>query len=286
MLIELWVVVSLIDALAKSVQATWQKWETKRHDVLEITVVTTSVAVVTFFLIGLVRGSFASVSVSVDTVALIGVIGVINIIGFWAYIKALDVGDLSLASPVKQTVPVWTAVLEPLIAATTWSPVVILSSFITVVGATVVITDPRELSFSSFRSWTVVFAGVTAIAYSTSAIIGRLVLQQVPLIVFLVGLQLVIASGFVLLYTYEYGITVPDVSMTVVGLGVLLAFQAGLSFVALTLTTAAKATVAFRASMLANIVIGVVVFDESGFKRRFAGGLLIVGAIILLVTQS
>lgn len=284
--IEPWIVVALVAALAKSIYAAWQKWETGRHDVLVIGVVTAVSALALFVTVGVVSGDFESVSLSLRVIGLMFVVGLLNTIGLWSYIKALDVGELSLASPVQQTIPVWVALVEPLIAATMWSPIVFMAATLTVIGAGLVITDPRELSLSSFRSLTVLFAGLTAVTYALSAVIGRLALEEAPLFVYLTGLELTVVVGLLSVYLFERGLTVPDVSPTVVGLGLLFGTQVAMSFFTFTLTTAARATVVFRASMLANIAIGFVVFNETQFKRRFVGGLLILTSIVLITTLS
>lgn len=281
--IETWLLLALLAASLKSVQSTWQKIETQTHSSLEIATVPAVVAFALYSVMVTVMGVPVTSGLTQTTGLLLAATAGGNVVGLWAFIQAVEKGDLSVASPVKQTTPVWVAVIEPLVVATTWSLSVFAASVLTVVGATLVVSDPRTLSVRDFRSKTVLYAGVTAVTFSVSAVLGSLLLETLSLAVFLFWLYFGVSVAFVVLHALSEDRIIPRTSVRVVGLGVVLAFNIGLSFYTISLTSAANATIVFRASMLVNIGLGAILFGETEFKRRFIGGIVIVAGILIVV---
>lgn len=281
--IETWLLIALLAASLKSVQSTWQKIETQTHSSIEIATVPAVVAFGLYGVMTVVMDVPVTEGLTQTTGLLLAVAAGGNVVGLWAFIQAVETGDLSVASPVKQTTPVWVAVIEPLIVATNWSVSVFAASILTVGGATLVVSDPRTLSVSDFRSKTVLYAGVTAVTFSVSAVLGSLLLETLSLSVFLFWLYLGVSSAFVVLHAISEDHIIPRTSPRVLALGIVLAFNIGLSFYTISLTSAANATIVFRASMLVNIGLGAIVFGETEFKRRFVGGIVIIIGILIVV---
>lgn len=286
MIIEFWIVLCLINSTLKSIYSTWQKIETDNHTVLQIGFVTSVSAVLFFGITGTLTNSFSRTLPEPYGIGLLVTVGILSLIGLISYIGALDSGDLSLVSPVQQTIPVWVVLFEPLFATTTWNPIILGAAALTVIGAGIVVTDPRNIRLSEITTREVFLAGIGSLSYAASSIFGRLALDHFTVLEFLFGIYGIIAIGFTAFTLIKTKSLPQKPSSSLIALGLVLGIRLGLTYWAFALATAAQVTVVLRASMLANIIIGYYVFNEKSVKRRLIGGLTIVTAITLLVIYT
>jgi drug/metabolite transporter (DMT)-like permease len=276
--IEFWIVAAGLAVVAKSTYQSMQKQLTTRYDSLVIAQAAFLVSTAVFGAWLLVRWP---VSVSPVGVALSGCAGGLVAGGTWAFIEALRDSDLSVVSPLQQTIPVVAALLEPvLVAGFGVEPKLLLAAGVTAVGAYTVSVERGNpwRPLRTLRERGPLLALLTAVLLGVASIVGHVTTQQLPVSVYVFVLA---ATATVLLFAAG-----PSRPPTVGVLGVYgLAFAANLwfSILALSLVAASQATVFFRLSLILNLVIGFVVFGERNVLFRVLGALVIIAGVVITV---
>jgi drug/metabolite transporter (DMT)-like permease len=178
-------------------------------------------------------------------------------------------------------IPVVAAVLEPVfVGGLGFEPRLLLAAGVTVVGAYTVSVERGNvlLPLTRLRERGPLLALLTAVLLGVASIIGHATTQQLPVSVYV----------FVLSATAATGLTAVGPSRPpragVLGLYGL-AFTANLwfSILALSLVVASRATVLFRLSLILNVLVGFVVFEERHILFRTLGSLVVIAGVVITV---
>lgn len=212
--------------------------------------------------------------------------GVMNVIGLYIYVKALELEDISIVSPLRRTTPVIVAVLEPLIFGFSYSLKSLAGPALAVVGAYIVVFE-AEGYLQPFRDpgRGVLMAISLAFLYAGVVLVERFAIQQIDPLLFTSIVYITLGIGF----TFLAGIRGESVNSGVfrrpeiIGLGVITVLGSISIFYALSLTDASKVVTVKQSVIIFNILIGGFFFGEEDILRKIVGSLLIIAGIVIVI---
>lgn len=282
--VALWIVIAIVSALFKTTYATLQKSFSVEFTALDMGWLTATLGAVIFLPLA-IWSLWVQQSVFTPTILLaMGLGGLIELIAMYTWLAALQTEDLSIVSPLRQTIPIFVVILEPILLSVPFDPGVALGAVLTVIGAYVVLVDGIDIwsPLTKVTERGPQLAIATAILFALASILGKFVLGSVQPLVYAEFVYITLAVGFILIFTQStnsYPISAfyrPSILL----LGVITALVTLTTFTALALSpSVSKVSVIFRASLLFNVIIGIVVFNEDGLISRFLGSLLIISGI-------
>lgn len=273
-----WIVVGSLAVLGKTVYQSWQKSLNKEFESLYLAQIAFAVASVSFA--GVVL--YLSPELPNSTELILSVTaGLLVGSGLWMFNKSMETTDLSIASPLQQTIPVFAAVIEPLVLSNFGiNPNVIAAAVLTTIGAYVVNIEKgnilRPLTRLTDRG--PALALTTALLFGLASVISHLTTQSLAVPYYLL---IETTSAFVLLTAVRGSL--PDADIKPLGYGAVYSLNLGASILTLSLVVASKATVFFRLSLVMNVIIGLVVYDEQSLIMRLLGSLIIIAGVIVTV---
>lgn len=286
--LELWVAVALLSAGLRTCQSTLSKWLTDGSTGLELAWATATLGALFLAPFAAWQVVQEPVPLSVSVIVIAVVAGCIELAGFYAWLEALSVDDLSIVSPLRQTVPIFVVVLEPILLGVAFDPRIAIGALLAAVGAYIVLVDNTgflaPLARVSGKGPQLALG--SALLFAFASITAKFILGTVPSVVYafyIFGWTSVRLSG--LLWQREG--TLPRTKLTdkrFIALGCLTALVSLTTFATLNLTpVVSQALVVFRASILFNVVIGGLLFKETELLPKFLGSLFIILGITLTV---
>lgn len=229
---------------------------------------------------------YQSVPVSPAVWLSIAFVGASNGVALFLFFRALKIEDLSIASPLKQTIPLFVAILEPLFLATGYAVNVLTGAFLTVAGSYVVMFEGENYLEPLRRlvSPGALMALGSAFFFGIGSIAVKFIVSNIPVGFFL---SLVFWFGALTLGAAVYsgkGIEMRNYwRRSFVYLAIVTAATQALIFYTIYLSTASEATILFRLSIVFNVLIGVFMFEEENLLYRMAGAVLIILGILFIV---
>ena len=274
--VEMWVIIGLIAVVFKS---AYQSGLNRFVAVDQPLAVTHSLSLVSSFLFGVIVIVVQPSAPPLWGVGLAALAGVFLGLGLWSFTEALSVADFSIVSPFQQLIPIVTAIVEPVVIAQLgYRPAVVGGAVLVGIGAYVVLLEPSApfAPLRNIQSRGPLLGIATAILFGLAAIITSATTKQMsfPLYVFI---QLVAAFTAISLIRRD----LPRVNRNYALVGLLYTLNIGFSNFTLSLTAASNAVIVFRLSLLVNVLVGVLLFDEQGLLYRLIGALIIVAGIAL-----
>lgn len=200
-------------------------------------------------------------------------------IGLLSFTKSMETTDLSVVSPLQQTIPVFASVIEPLVLSELgYSLEVIIAAILTTIGAYIIVINPDELllPLKKLRRRGPIMALLTAFLFGMSSVIAHYTTQSMPVIYYLL---VEVSTGFTVL-TLIRG-SLPDFDPKLVAYGSLFTLNLGFSILTLSLVVASKATVFFRLSLVINVLIGLWLLGEENMIVRIVGSIIIISGVVL-----
>ncbi|MFB6145812.1 MAG: DMT family transporter [Candidatus Nanohaloarchaea archaeon] len=202
------------------------------------------------------------------------------------FFTALKLEDLSIASPLRQTIPLFVAFLEPLFLSTVYSLSIISGALLTVAGSYVVMFEGDNYikPLLKLKEKGAILAVASAFFLASGSISVKFVVNNIPVLLFL-SIVFWVSAAILGLFTY----TTRDIQMLeyrnpgLLYLAIVSAIGQGLIFLTIQLSTASKATILFRLSILFNILIGFNVLNEKNLYYRLLGGILIIAGIYFVI---
>lgn len=285
MAVSLWVVAGFLTAIAQSVKAFLQKKLIENVSGLEISFVTSLYTAIILLPLAAYY-FFNGVSTSLPVWLAMGFVGASNGIALLLFFTALKIEDLSVASPLKQTIPVFVAVIEPLALATGYSLSVLSGAFLTAAGSYFVMFEGEDylkpLKRLGHRG--PLLALGSAFFFGIGAIAVKYVVSNVPIGFFLSIVFWFSAATLALGVYLRSGIDMKDYrGGEFVLLGVATAVSQALIFYTIDLSSASEATILFRLSIVFNVLIGFQLFDEEHLLYRLIGTVLIIAGIAFII---
>lgn len=286
--LELWVVVALVSALARTCQSTLSKWLTDGNTGLELAWTTATLGAIFLAPVAVWQLATTPVDISITVIAIAILAGCIELVAFYAWLEALNVDDLSVVSPLRQSVPIFVVVLEPILLSVAFDPRIALGAVLAAVGAYVVLVDDTGFLAPLTR---VTEAGPrlalgSALFFAFASITAKFILGAVPSVIYAAYIFTWVSGGLSLVLWNQTG-TLPRAKLTskrFIVLGLLTAAVTLTTFATLNLTpVVSQALVVFRASILFNVALGGLLFKETGLLPKFLGSVLIIAGIALTV---
>lgn len=276
--LELWIIAGLIAVVLKTTYQSMQKKLTSSFESIHLA--QSAMLVSSIIFTGIVLYQSPKLP-SLDELLLSACSGLFLAGGLWTFNKSMETTDLSIASPLQQTIPVFATIIEPLVLSNLGYDVqTILAALVTTLGAYIVVIEP-EKPLEPLRRITDIgplLAVVTALLLALNSIISHSVTQSLEVSYFLL---IASVSGFVVL-TFLRRET-PDLRFENMSYGLVFSANLGFSILTLSLVVASIATVFFRLSLVLNILVGFFVFEEENIRIRLVGSLVVMAGIGLTV---
>lgn len=282
---EWWLVVALVAAGLKTAYSAFQKHLTVDYDGLELSYVTSVLGFVFMVPVGgyVLYGGEVTITPAVGAAILVS--GVVNIGAIWAFLKALELEDLSVVAPLKQSTPIAVALAEPLVLVADYRFGVLAGAFAAVAGAYVLLSDDEGLATPLRRitETPALLALAAALLFAVASLANRFVTTQLSPYLYAFFVYAIMAVGFtVILGAGDRDLPARGLLRgRLLLLGGLTALRTSVTYVAFSLAIASRVSVVLQVSILLNVLAGGVLFAEEGLVRKLAGALLIVIGVVL-----
>lgn len=277
--VELWIITGFIAVLFKTVYQSWQKKLNEDYSSVELTktavlivlisTLTTSTVLVVLLDYPLpdMRGGMYAVMA-----------GLFLYTGLWLFNLSMKYCDLSVSSPLQQTIPVFVAFIEPLVLASQgYSLRVVLSAVLVVIGAYfITIKDDFRTPIRNITGKGPLLAIISAILFAFASITTHHTTQFMPVLWYIVVQS---ATGLIVLTAYSRNMNF-NTELEVLGYGSSYTLTVILDITTLSLVAASIATVFFRLSLVFNIAIGLVIYKERNPRLKIVGASLILLSIV------
>lgn len=283
---SLWLLTGIVTAVFISAVTLMQKHLTERYTSLELSFVSSLLAAVFLLPFGAVSWGDGVAFTPVLGAAVLAV-GVANTVGVYAFLRALEIGDISVASPLRQTLPVFVAVMEPLILMMPYRLPVLLGAGLASVGAYVTLIEPSKpfKPLKRLQGKGPLLALASAFFLAVGAIAAKFAVDRMAIGVFVVLVFALQTAGYwaVIRLQGRQVRTVTVWTRPLLLLGVLTAVRQVLIFATIRLSTAAEATILFRIAILMDILVGYWLFKEQHIRYRLVGGAFIFAGVLAVV---
>lgn len=283
---ELWLIAGGATAVCLGAKTLLQKHLTERYTSLELGLVSSLLATLLLLPLGVMSWRTGVVFTPALGAAVLFV-GVANTLGVYTFYRALSVEDMSVVAPLRHTIPVFVAVLEPLVLVMPYRFPVLLGAGLATMGAYITLIEPEQpfRPLKSLRGEGPLFALGSAFFLGSGAIAAKFVVDQMAIGVFVVLAFAIQTLGFgaVLLQQRRHPRTITLMTRPLLALGVLTAVAQVLIFLTIRLSTAAEATILFRMAIVLNIVLGYWFFKEQHIRYRLAGGAFIFAGVLAVI---
>jgi len=284
MSLNLWILISLCAGFSRAFLLASQKELIKsKYSSLQVSFGSILFAFPLIFIVFVSQsGGFPS-NIQPITIIAIGVSGVCNITGFLAYLKALKIEDLSIVAPLASFTPIFVAFGEPLLRGVTLTIPTLTGAIITVIGSLLIVSDnPKDIPqiLKRLKETGPIFAVGSAFIYASASIADKTATSMANPYFVMFGVSLIMLIGFgciILLQNRQKEVKMSSVlRKEFIPVGI---FQAGLSiliFPAFSLApTASHVIIIIQVSLIIDVIIGWVVFNETDIFKRFIGGAII-----------
>lgn len=223
------------------------------------------------------------------TAALVGA-GIFNAIGLYAFVTAVKLSDLSGVMPLRDTIPIYVAFLEPIFLGTTFTLFLFIGALLAGGGAYIILADDGILSpLRSLPERGYQLALVTALSYSFGVVFARYITQRMPALTYTAYIYFVMVLVFgALIWVQldgEYRHSRLVTGLPIVGVGLLAASRSAFTFEMYARVSATAGTIFARGALISTVLIGVVFLNESGGVRKVIGSLLIMVGVVLSVVS-
>lgn len=281
-----WILVGVAAAVTLSMRSYLQKRLSPGNTSIELAFISAAVAAVAALPLGL-HGLASGIVPGPRVMAGVLVVAAMNGGGLYMFFRALHVEDLSVASPLQQTVPVFAAVIEPLVLVQPFRPVVLGGAVLAAAGGYLTVAEGRDPlePLTRLRDNGPLFALASAVLFALGAVGVKYVVSHIPAFLFVSLLFLTMTLLFGVLL-HRRG-NVPGwrtlTRRRYVLLGLVTLVSQILIFITIDLSTAAQATILFRISIPINVLLGYHLLREGHIGYRLAGGALIIAGVALAV---
>ena|GEM_PF-5305531 len=228
-------------------------------------------------------------ALSVEIISAVLFIAILNVLSVYVYMKAIKVGDLSTIVPIKNTTPLFVAILAALLISEHVELNVILASVMVVVGAVALSRNSKpHASQSQQKLKSIIYAlSVAVIAaivfvitkYSVSIVYPLLWIYSTFLVSSLLLLFIMVASG-----SAGSAMQLTRTKFPQIFAAALLATIATYATVtAISLEKASVVSAFLRVELLFGVVAGAFFFKEELTKTKLSGALLILAGLLLVI---
>ncbi|MFB6213320.1 MAG: DMT family transporter [Candidatus Nanohaloarchaea archaeon] len=221
-----------------------------------------------------------------DPLAVAGVLisGVGNVVGFYMYLEALRIEDLSVVSPLRRVTPVLVAFVEPLVFGLTYSVNVVLGALMAAAGGYVVLSG-RQLLRAVRPSRGALMALSVSVIYAFNVIAERYATQVIDPLLFSALVWAVILAGYAVLARHHGEISPASEFLrpAIILVGLLTVAGTVSMFYSLSIAEASRVATVKQAVIVFNVLIGGLYFGEENVLQKIIGSLMIISGIALVI---
>lgn len=204
----------------------------------------------------------------------------------YIYIEAMRLEDFSLTEPLRQTTPIFVAVMEPLILGAVFGWTIAAGALLGSVGAYLIVSkNGLAKPLKNIANKGALMSVVVAFIFAVWAIVSRFGATNMHPVLFTYATYV---AGLVMFGFWKrragFSIETQDyLRKDIFSVGSVTALGAVVGIYAYSLLSASEATIIKQTSGIFSVLIGGRVFQEESIIRKSVGALIIILAVILVV---
>lgn len=276
--LELWIIVGIVAVLLKT---SYQSMQKKLLSSFNSVHLAQSATLVSSLIFGMIVLYLSPAPPNVNEILLSSFSGLLLGGALWAFNKSMETTDLSVASPLQQTIPVFVIVIEPLILSNLdYTLQAALAALVTTVGAYIVVIEPNSplKPLKEITNSGPLLAVLAAILLALNSIVSHSITQSLSVWNFLL---ISTFCGFLILTLLRRNL--PSLEVGNLSYGLVYTGNLAFSILTLSLVIASTATVFFRLSLVLNVLVGFFVFNEENIIIRLIGSVVIILGVVLTI---
>lgn len=276
--LELWIIVGIVAVLLKTSYQSMQKKLVSSFNSVHLA---QSATLVSSLIFGMIVLYLSPAPPNVNEILLSSFSGLLLGGALWAFNKSMETTDLSVASPLQQTIPVFVIVIEPLILSNLdYTLQAALAALVTTVGAYIVVIEPNSplKPLKEITNSGPLLAVLAAILLALNSIVSHSITQSLSVWNFLL---ISTFCGFLILTLLRRNL--PSLEVGNLSYGLVYTGNLAFSILTLSLVVASTATVFFRLSLVLNVLVGFFVFNEENIIIRLIGSVVIILGVVLTI---
>lgn len=204
----------------------------------------------------------------------------------YLYIEALRITDISITEPLRNTSPIFVALLEPVILGISFETVLVAAALLGSAGAYILVAKDSILEpIESMKNRGALLSVLVAFILALYSIIQRFGATNMDPLLFAYITYVTSLMGFWIWKRKESGtVELEDYfRKDVFALGVVTAAGVVAGLFAYSMITASEVTVVKQTSAVFGVLIGGRFFKEDSLVRKLVGALIIFAGVLLVV---
>jgi drug/metabolite transporter (DMT)-like permease len=281
---EIWVFTALAAAAFSAGKYAAQKELTADYSSIEIGYLGSVLSFL--FVLPMGAWSYLQHGIAFDPLAILGVLvsGVGNVVGFYIYLEALRIEDLSVVSPLRRVTPVLVSLIEPLVFGLEYSANLVIGAGLAAAGGYVVLSGGNLRESVRFSKGALMALSVSII-YSFNVIAERYATQVIDPLLFSALVWAVILVGYSFLARHQGEISSREEFFRpiIILIGAMTALGTVAMFYSLSIAEGSRVATVKQAVIVFNILIGGFYFGEEDIAEKVVGAVLIIAGIALVL---
>lgn len=215
----------------------------------------------------------------------VGVSGGLVVATTYIYVEAMRISDISMTEPLRQTTPLFVAILEPLILGISFSKMVLGGALLGTVGSYIMVSDKSlKQPIENFSNRGALMALFVAFLFGIWALASRFGATNAHPLLFSYMTYIAALTGF-WIWKRKSSITMEKKSYLrkdVFAMGAITALSAVAGIYAYSMLSASETTIIKQTSGVFGVLIGGRFFKEEDILRKLIGAIIIVSAVALV----
>lgn len=212
--------------------------------------------------------------------------GLASVLAIWMFLVALDIGEMSVVTPLRRISPVLVAIIEPFFLALSYNPKIILGAFLCGLGAyiTAVKTENIAAPLEDLVHKAALLAFGVAFLKAIGSVATVYLVQEIDYLFLSFFSLLSMAIGFgAITYSKKKEIRLSAARNPKVGIvGIFAVVTTVMMTYAYSLASATQVVTVKQTTIIFSILIGGKFFSEDDMIRKIIGSLLIIAAVIFV----
>jgi len=209
-----------------------------------------------------------------------------SVLAIWMFLIALDIGEMSVVTPLRRVSPVIVAIIEPFFLALSYNPKITLGAVLCGAGAfiTAVKTENMAAPLKDLKHTAALLAFGVAILKALSSVATVYLVQDINYLFLSFFSLLSMAIGFgMVTYSEKNKINIAKITDPKISLvGVFAVITTVMMTYAYSLASATQVVTVKQTTIIFSILIGGKFFNEENMARKVIGSMLIIAAVVLV----
>lgn len=286
-ILPLWAFFALLAVLTKTGFYAYQKKLLSTHSSLLLGYISSIAGTLFFVPIAIWDVTTHGLSLTSVEIAILLGIGVTELVAFSVYLRALQLTDISIASPLKRMKPMFVAVFEPLVFGIAFVPLIGVAATFAGIGGYIVLMKGTDLltPFRRIRETGPKLAFIAALLYGVLSLGSRYGTTTTSPYVFGAIIFSIMTIGYITILAQQRQIPALRDHFTkgFAIIGVLGILRSLFVWIAYSMAAASLVVAVTQLTVLTDILVGGVLLKEDGLvKRILGGGMILAGVYIVL----